>query len=131
MGCWAEAIEGQGFTIQVHIRHRVREEVRELREWLESSLEGILVEEGLWETGIGSLAPEIPKIIEVLGDPREESPTLWEGDTVRHTDDCGISECTLPDEVDAGGRRVVPPFALHPSSQRSRKGKEGQLEEWA
>jgi hypothetical protein len=73
------------FTIQVHSKYRARETVRELREWLESSLEGILVEERLWETGTGSLIPEIPKIIEVLVGPREESPTLGEGDTVRHT----------------------------------------------
>jgi hypothetical protein len=63
------------FTIQVHSRYRARETVRELRKWLESSLEGILLKEGLWETGTGSLDPEIPKIIEVLGGPREESPT--------------------------------------------------------
>ncbi len=52
---------------------------------MESSLEVILVKEGLWETGTGSLTPEIPKIIEVLDGPREDSPTLGEGDTVRHT----------------------------------------------
>ena len=59
--------------------------MRELREWLESSLEGILVEEGLWETGTGSPVPDKPKIIEVLDVPREESPTPGDGDMVRHT----------------------------------------------
>jgi hypothetical protein len=41
------------FTIQVWNRHRVTETVRELGEWLQSSLEGILVEEGLWKVGTG------------------------------------------------------------------------------
>ena len=72
-------------TIQVRSRHRAGETVKELKKWLDSSLEGILVEEGLWETGTGSSAPDIPKIIEVLGDQREESPIPGEGDAVRHT----------------------------------------------
>ena len=44
-------------TIQVRSRHRARETARELKEWMTSSLEDILVEGGLWETGIGSPAP--------------------------------------------------------------------------
>ena len=73
------------FKIQVRNRHRSTETTRELGKWLESSLEGILVEEGLWHAGTGSPAPDIPRIIEVLGGPREESPTLGDGDTVIHT----------------------------------------------
>ena len=61
------------------------ETARELGEWLESSLEGILVEEGLWETGTGSPAPDKPKTTEVLVGPREESPAPGEGDTEIHT----------------------------------------------
>jgi hypothetical protein len=117
------------FTIQVRSRHRARE----LREWLESSLEGILVEEGLWETGTGSLTPEIPKIIEVLGNPRDSSPTLGEGDTVRHT--LTLAEflsthfqAKWTEEVGGGGS--LPSPYIHPPSQGPRKGKEGKLEEW-
>jgi hypothetical protein len=43
-------------TIQVRRRHRARDTVRELREWLESSLEGILagsVGNWNWVTGPG------------------------------------------------------------------------------
>ncbi len=69
------------FTIQVLNRHRATETARELGEWLQSSLEGILVEEGLWKVGTGSPAPDTPRVFEVLGDPREESPVLGEGDT--------------------------------------------------
>jgi hypothetical protein len=120
------------FTIQVLNRHRATETARELGEWLESSLEGILVEEGLWEAGTGSPAPDIPRIIEVLGGLREESPTLGDGDTAIHT-------ITLMEFLsahfqakwteEAGGG--FSPFVLHPSSQGSRKGKAGELEEWA
>jgi hypothetical protein len=62
------------FTIQVRNRHRATETARELWEWLQSSLEGILVEEGLWKAGTGSSAPDTPRVFEVLGGPREESP---------------------------------------------------------
>ena len=78
---WSQ-LEG---IIQVRSRHRARETARELEEWLESSLEGILVEEGLWEAGTGSPAPDIPRVLEVLGGPREKSPGLGDGDTVIHT----------------------------------------------
>jgi hypothetical protein len=71
------------FTIQVRNRHRVTETARELWGWLQSSLEGILVEEGLWKTGTGS--PDTPRVIEVLGGPREESPALGEGDMAMRT----------------------------------------------
>jgi hypothetical protein len=73
------------FTIQVRNRHRATETARELGEWLKSSLEGILVEEGLWEAGTGSPAPDIPRVLEVLGGPRENSPTPGDGDTAIHT----------------------------------------------
>jgi hypothetical protein len=73
------------FTIQVCNRHRATETARELGEWLKSSLEGILVEEGLWKAGTGSPAPDTPRVFEVLGGPREESPALGEGDTTIHT----------------------------------------------
>jgi hypothetical protein len=92
------------FTIQVRNRHRATETTRELWEWLQSSLEGILVEEGLWRGG-------------------------GHGDA--HVNGCRISQRPLPGEVDGGDGRGAPPFALHPSPQGSRKGREGQLEEWA
>ncbi len=47
-----------------------------------------------------------------------------------HANGCRISQRPLPGEVDGGDGRGVPPFALHPSPQGSRKGREGQLEEW-
>jgi hypothetical protein len=72
-------------TIQVRIRHRATETVRELREWLSSSLEDILVEGGLWKMGNGSPDPDIPKIKEVLVDAREENPARVDGDLVRLT----------------------------------------------
>ena len=72
-------------TIQVRIRHRATETLRELREWLTSSLEDILVEGDLWKSGSGSPDPDIPKISEVLGDPWEESPVRVDGDLVRLT----------------------------------------------
>jgi hypothetical protein len=73
------------FSIQVHSMRRARETSRELGEWLKSSLEGILVEEGLWEAGTGSPAPDKPKTTEVLGGLREKSPVREEGDTAIHT----------------------------------------------
>ena len=60
-------------TIQVCNRHRARETARKLGEWLKSSLEDILVEEGLWD------------------------------------------QCSLPGEVDGGGRREGEP-SLRPVS---------------
>ena len=74
-------------TIQVHIRHRARETARELKEWMTSSLEDILVEGGLWETGTGSPALDKPRIVAELGGSREESPASGEGDLVRWTTD--------------------------------------------
>jgi hypothetical protein len=73
------------FTIQVRNRHRATETARELWEWLKSSLEGILVEEGLWKAGPGLPAPDTPRVFETLGVPREESPALEEGDTMMRT----------------------------------------------
>ena len=52
-------------TIQVRGIHRVRIMVRELRELMSISL-GVLLEGGLWEKGIGSPDPDIPKMVEVL-----------------------------------------------------------------
>ncbi len=114
------------FTIQVCSRHRARETVRELRKWLESSLEGILIEEGLWETGTGSLAPEIPKIIEVLGGQREESPTHGEGDTVRHTLTLAefLSAHFQAKWTDEAGGGSLPSPCIHPPRDlvKGRKG---------
>ena len=74
-------------TIQVRSRYRVRETTRELKEWMTSSLEDILVEGGLWETGTGSPALDKPRIVAELGGSREESPASGEGDLVRWTTD--------------------------------------------
>ncbi len=73
------------FTIQVRNRYRATETARELWEWLQSSLEGILVEEGLWKVGTGSPTADTPRVFEVLGVPRVESPALGEGDTEMRT----------------------------------------------
>jgi hypothetical protein len=48
-----------------------------------------------------------------------------------HANVCRISQRPPPGEVDGGGGRGARPFALHPSPQGSRIGREGQLEEWA
>ena len=53
-----------------------------------SSLEDILTEGDLWETGNGSPTPDRPKIIEMLGGPREEIPASVDGDLVRQTTGC-------------------------------------------
>jgi hypothetical protein len=81
------------FTIQVHSRYRTREEARELEEWLNSSLEGILVEEGLWETGTGSSVPDIQKDNRGTGRSagRESSTGGWGHDDT-HANGCGISQ---------------------------------------
>jgi hypothetical protein len=114
------------FTIPVHSRYRAREEARELGEWLNSSLEGILVEEGLWETGTGPPAPDIPKIIEVLDGPWEESPALGDGDTVIRTSTIAeflSAHFQAKWTVEAGGRSLPSP-CIHPPRDlvKERKG---------
>ena len=44
------------------------------------SLEGVFLECGMWGKGIGSPAPDVPKMVEVLGGKEEESsrPENWE-----------------------------------------------------
>ena len=93
---------------------------------MESSLEGILVEEGLWEAGTGSPAPDIPRIIEVLGGPREESPTLGDGDTVIHTVTlaeflCAHFQAKWTQEAGVGS---IPSPCIHPPGDlvKGRKG---------
>ena len=53
-------------TIQVRGIHRARTMARELRQWMSISLEGVLLECGMWEKGIGSPAPDVPKLVAVL-----------------------------------------------------------------
>jgi hypothetical protein len=96
------------FTIQVRNRHRATETARELGEWLKSSLEDILVEEGLWKAGTGSPAPDTPRVFEVLGGPREESPALGEGDTNMGIIDQEKVEVTV---------LLVPPFLVNSVSK--------------
>ena len=44
------------------------------------SLEGVLLECGMWGKGIGSPAPDVPKMVAVLGGKEEESsrPGNWD-----------------------------------------------------
>ncbi len=44
------------------------------------SLEGVLPECGMWGRGIGSPAPDVPKMVAVLGGKKEESsrPEKWD-----------------------------------------------------
>jgi hypothetical protein len=115
------------FTIQVRSMHRARETVSELGEWLKSSLEGILVEEGLWETGTGSPAPDKPKITEVLGDPWDESPAPREGgDTSIHTRTLAefLSahfQAKWTEKAEGGS---IPPDCIHPPRDLV-KGRQG------
>ncbi len=106
------------FTIQVRNRHRATETAREIWEWLQSSLVGILVEEGLWKAGTGSPAPDTPRVFEVLGDPREERTVLGEGDMAMRTRTVAeflSAHFQTKWTEEAGGG--APPFALHPSPQ--------------
>jgi hypothetical protein len=92
------------------------ETAREVGEWLQSSLEGILVEEGLWKAGNGSPAPDAPRVFEVLGDPREESPALGEGDTVMRTRTVAeflSAHFQAKWTEEAGGGRL-PSLCIHP-----------------
>jgi hypothetical protein len=54
-------------TIQVRGIHRARTMLRELRQWMSISLEGVLLECGMWGKGIGPPTPDVPKMIAVLG----------------------------------------------------------------
>ena len=60
-------------TIQVRGIHRAKTMVRELRLWMSISLEGVLLECGLWEKGMGPPVPDIPKMVSVLRGRQEES----------------------------------------------------------
>ena len=50
--------------------------VRDLRQWMSISLEGVLLECGMWGKGIGSPGPDVPKMVAVLGGKEEESSRL-------------------------------------------------------
>jgi hypothetical protein len=114
------------FTIQVHNRHRATETARELREWLKSSLEGILVEEGLWKVGTGSTAQDTPRVFEVLGDPREESPELGEGDTVMRTRTVAefLSAHFQEKWTEEAGGGLLPPPCIHPPRDLVKGGRD-------
>ena len=74
-------------TIQVRGIHRAKTMVRELRQWMSISLEGVLLECGLWGKGIGSPAPDIPKMVVVLRGREEESSRLEDRDSGRRWKD--------------------------------------------
>ena len=69
-------------TIQVRGIHRARTMARELKQWMSISLEGVLLECGMWEKGFGSPAPDVPKLVAVLGGKEEERsrPGNWDSD---------------------------------------------------
>ena len=74
-------------TIQVRGLHRARAMVRELRQLMSISLEGVLLDSGLWEKGVGSPAPDIPKMVAVLGGWQEESTRSEVRDSGSRIDD--------------------------------------------
>ncbi len=113
------------FTIQVRNRHRSTETARELWEWLESSLEGILVEEDLWKAGTGSPAPDTPRVFEVLGDPREENSSLGEGDTVMRTRTVAefLSAQFQAKWTEEAGGGLLPSPCIHPPRDLVKGGK--------
>ena len=61
--------------------------VRELRQWMSISLEGVLLKCGMWGKGIGPPAPDVPKMVAVLGGREEESSRLEDGDSGRRCED--------------------------------------------
>ena len=113
------------FTIQVRNRHRATETARELGEWLKSSLEGILVEEGLWKAGTGSPAPDTPRVFEVLGGPRKVSPALGEGDTAMRTQTVAefLSAHFQAKWKEEAGGGLLPPPCIHPPRDLVKGGK--------
>ena len=66
--------------INVRGIHRVRTMVRELRQLMSISLEGVLLECGMRGKGIGPPTPDVPKMVVVLGGKEEESsrPENWD-----------------------------------------------------
>jgi hypothetical protein len=59
--------------------------VKESGEWMTTSLEEILVEGGLWEKGIRSPDPDIPKMVPVL--TQEEGPLSGDRDSGKRIED--------------------------------------------
>ncbi len=79
-----------------------------------------------WVTGSGHT-----KSFRSIGRPEGREPSTGGGGHVdAHANGCRISQRPLQ-QVDGGGGRGAPPFALYPSPQGSRKEREGQMEEWA
>ena len=68
-------------TIQVRGIHPARMMVRELRQWMSISLEGVLLDSVLWEPGIRSPTPDIPKMMAILGGMQEENPLSEDRDS--------------------------------------------------
>ena len=104
-------------TIQVRNRHRAKKTARELGEWLQSALEGILVEEGLWKVGAGSPAPDTPRVFEVLGVPKEEKKrTQHWGRGIRRCVRERLQNSSVPTSRRSGRKRREGVFSLRPES---------------
>ncbi len=84
-----------------------------------------MVEEGLWKAGTGSPAPDTPRVFEVLGVPREESPALGEGDMATRTRTVAefLSAHFQAKWTEEAGGGLLPSPCIHPPRDLVKEGR--------